>query len=424
MKEKLTSRNFILGFQHLIAMFGATVLVPTLTGFNPATALLAAGIGTLLFHFVTKGKVPVFLGSSFSFIAVIVFVRDMPGGSLAHAQGGLFVAGLIYVILSRLIKRIKIETLEKILPAHVIGPMIIIIGLTLVPIAIDNAKGHILLAALTLIYVLALQVFGKGLLKQMSILIAVLMGYGTAIVIDLLTDSSLVSLKAVSDASVFAMPELTLPKFSIDAILVIVPVVLAVFMEHLGDITTNGAVVKKDFIKDPGLNRTLLGDGLATMFAALIGGPANTTYGENTSVLAITKNYNPVNLRIAACFAILLALVGKVGAVLQTIPLPVMGGISIVLFSMISWVGFKTMKDSKEAINIKGVLVIATMLVVGLGTSYLSKYANIDLGIRLSKTVMLSGLSLAAIVGVVLNLVLNLCFKTETPVEVSHKKAS
>lgn len=423
MKERLTAKNFVLGFQHLIAMFGATVLVPSLTGFNPAIALLAAGIGTLIFHFVTKGKVPVFLGSSFSFIAVIVTVRDMPGGSLAHAQGGLFVAGLIYVLLSFLIKKVEFETIQKILPPYVVGPMIIIIGLTLIPVAVDNAKGHMVLAGLTLVYVLGLQLFSKGILKQMSILIAVIMGYATAIVIDLVSNTTLVSLNAVSEASIIAVPEMTLPKFSLTAILTIVPVVLAVFMEHLGDITTNGAVVKKDFIKDPGLNRTLLGDGLATMFAAMIGGPANTTYGENTSVLAITKNYNPVNLRIAACFAIVLALVGKIGAVLQTIPLPVMGGISLVLFAMISWVGVKTMRDNKITYNFQSISVMSLMLIVGLGSSYLSKYADINIGIPISETVSLTGLSLAALLGVLLNLILNIIFKKEKNLKTEEKKA-
>lgn len=404
MKNQLSTKNFVLGFQHLVAMFGATVLVPAITGFNPAVALFAAGVGTLIFHFVTGGKVPVFLGSSFSFIAVILAVTNMPGGSLAHAQGGLLVAGLIYVILSLFIGKVKFETIQKILPSFVIGPMIIIIGLTLLPVALDNSSDHYLLAGLTLAYIIMLQVFSKGIVKQMSILLAVLMGYGSALAIGFVTDVSLVSFSAIGDAKLFAVPEMSLPKFSLSAILTIVPVVLAVFMEHIGDITTNGAVVNKNFIKDPGLKKTLLGDGLATIFAALIGAPANTTYGENTSVLAITKNYNPVNLRIAACFAILLALIGKFGAVLQTIPLAVMGGISIVLFSMIAWIGVKTMKDSVIKYNLHSISVIVSMLTIGLGTSYLAKYTGISIGIKITETVSLTGLSLAAFVGVGLNL--------------------
>ena len=424
MDNKLTFKNLILGLQHLVAMFGATVLVPAITGFNPAVALLAAGIGTLLFHFVTKRKVPVFLGSSFSFIAVILAVKEMHGGDLAYAQGGLLVAGLVYVIISLFIGKVKVSTLQKILPAYVIGPMIIIIGLTLIPVAFDMASLNFLLAGLTLLYVVLINIFAKGLAKQMSILLAVIMGYATALIIGMISGTPLVDFAPITNASMFAIPEMTLPKFSLPAIITIVPVVLAVFMEHIGDVTTNGTVVGKDFLKDPGLNRTLLGDGLATMFAALIGGPANTTYGENTSVLAITKNYDPRNLRIAAVFAILLALVGKFGAVLQTIPVAVMGGISFMLFGMIAWIGFKMIKDSKVEFNIQSTIVMLTMLVIGLGTSYLATYKGITIGVPVTETVMLTGLSLAAIVGVVLNLVLNIVFKTEYKEEtVSEREA-
>jgi len=414
MDNKLSFKNIILGLQHLVAMFGATVLVPAITGFNPAVALLAAGFGTLLFHFVTKRKVPVFLGSSFSFIAVILAVKEMHGGDLAYAQGGLLVAGLVYVIISLFIGKVKISTIQRILPAYVIGPMIIIIGLTLLPVAIDMANAHLLLAGITLLYVVLINVFAKGLLKQMSILLAVVLGYVTALLIGMATGTPIVDFTPVQQASVFALPQMTLPKFSIPAIVTIVPVVLAVFMEHIGDVTTNGTVVGKDFLKDPGLNRTLLGDGLATMFAAMIGGPANTTYGENTSVLAITKNYDPRNLRIAAVFAIVLALVGKFGAVLQTIPVAVMGGISFMLFGMIAWIGVKMISDTKVKFNAQSTIVMASMLIIGLGTSYLAKYAGITIGLQITETVMLSGLSLAAIVGVVLNLILNLVFKNES----------
>lgn len=413
MDNKLTFKNLILGLQHLVAMFGATVLVPAITGFNPAVALLAAGIGTLLFHFVTKRKVPVFLGSSFSFIAVILAVKEMHGGDLAYAQGGLMVAGLVYVIISLFIGKVKVSTLQKILPAYVIGPMIIIIGLTLIPVAYDMASLNFLLAGLTLLYVILINTFAKGLAKQMSILLAVIMGYVTALIIGIISGTPILDFSPITNASIFAIPEMTLPKFSLPAIITIVPVVLAVFMEHIGDVTTNGTVVGQDFLKDPGLNRTLLGDGLATMFAALIGGPANTTYGENTSVLAITKNYDPRNLRIAAVFAILLALVGKFGAVLQTIPVAVMGGISFMLFGMIAWIGVKMIKDSKVEFNAHSTIVMVTMLIIGLGTSYLKKYAGISIGIPITSTVMLDGLSLAAIVGVSLNLALNVVFNKE-----------
>lgn len=413
MENKLSFKNLVLGLQHLVAMFGATVLVPAITGFNPAVALLAAGVGTLLFHFVTKRKVPVFLGSSFSFIAVILAVKDMHGGDLAYAQGGLLVAGVIYVIISLFIGKVKVSTIQRFLPGYVIGPMIVIIGLTLIPEAIGMASSNYILAGFTLFYIVLLTLFAKGLLKQMSILVAVVMGYMTAFAIGLVTGTPLIDFSPITNASIVAIPAMTLPKFSLPAIVTIVPVVLAVFMEHVGDVTTNGTVVGKDFLKDPGLNRTLLGDGLATIFAAMIGGPANTTYGENTSVLAITKNYDPRNLRIAAVFAIVLALFGKIGAVLQTIPLAVMGGISFMLFGMIAWIGVKMIKDTKVKFNAQSIIVMSTMLIIGLGTSYLAKYAGIEIGIPLSETVMLTKLSLAAIVGVTLNLILNLIFKTE-----------
>lgn len=407
MEKNITPKNVILALQHLIAMFGATVLVPLITGFNPAVALLSAGIGTLIFHAVTKKKVPVFLGSSFAFIGVILTVKNMYNGDLAYAQGGLLVAGLIYVVLSLFIGKIRISTLHKFLPPYVIGPMIIIIGLNLVPVAISMTSGNLLLAGVTFGTVIAINIFTKGFVKQLAILIAVAVGYTTA----LLTGA--VDLSAVESAKLVAIPAVTLPKFSLAAILTIAPAVLAVFMEHVGDITTNGAVVGKDFVKDPGLNRTLLGDGLATMFAALIGGPANTTYGENTSVLAMTKNYNPFILRLAAVFAIVLALVGKIGAVIQTIPVQVMGGISVILFSMIALIGVKQIKNNDVQFNAKTIIVMSSMLIIGLGSGYLNFYFGITIGVPITENVMLTGLSLAAITGVILNLVLSAVMKEE-----------
>lgn len=394
-------KRVILGLQHLIAMFGATILVPMITGFDPSVALIAAGSGTLLFHLVTKGKVPVFLGSSFAFIPVILYVANTYG-DLAYAQGGLMVAGGIYVILSFLIKKIGIGRIRKYLPAQVIGPMIIVIGLSLIPVAIDMASAGFGLAGLTLGTALIVTKFGKGFSKQLSILIAVAMGYTVAMVFNVV-DTSI-----ITEASLLQMPNFSAPKFDIGAILIIAPVVLAVFMEHIGDITTNGEVVGKNFIKDPGLNRTLLGDGIATVFASMIGGPANTTYGENTGVLAITKNYDPAVLRIAAVFAIILGFVARVGGVLTSIPVAVMGGISLMLFSMIALVGVKTLKKNKEvAFKKKNLVVMASILLLGLGTSYLETYTGIVIGIPVTEGVQITGLSLAAIVGVTLNAFLN-----------------
>lgn len=394
-------KSIILALQHLIAMFGATVLVPMLTGLDPAVALFSAGVGTLIFHYVTDKKVPVFLGSSFAFIPLIITVKNMYGGDLAYAQGGIIVAGLIYVLVSFLIKKIGMKNINKILPPHVIGPMIMVIGLNLIPVAFDMASNNYFLAGITLISALSIKFFGKGFSKQLMILGGVLIGY-TVAAFTIGIDTSV-----ISETSWIAIPSFTLPKFSLNAILIIAPVVLAVFMEHIGDITTNQTVVGKNFIKDPGLNKTLLGDGLATIFAGFIGGPANTTYGENTGVLAITKNYKPKILRIAAVFAILLALVAKVGASLKTIPVSVMGGISIILFSMIALIGIKTIKDNEVEFNFKNNIVMFSILLIGFGGSYIKKIYDITLGIKITENITIEGLAFAALVGIILNILIS-----------------
>ncbi|KGN02057.1 uracil transporter [Clostridium novyi A str. 4570] len=394
-------KKMILALQHLIAMFGATVLVPILTGFDPSIALLSAGIGTLIFHLCTKRKVPVFLGSSFAFIGSIIMVRDKFNGDLAYAQGGIMIAGFIYIIMSLIVKKIGVDKIRKVLPNHVVGPMIIVIGLTLIPTAFDMASNNFVVAGLTLAIALIITLKGKGFLKQLSILIAVIIGYLVSLKL------GIVDTKIIANAPLVSMPNFRLPKFDMGAICIIAPVVLAVFMEHIGDITTNGEVVGKNFIEDPGLHRTLLGDGLATSVAALIGGPANTTYGENTGVLAITKNYNPQILRITAVFAMCLGFIAKIGGFLRSIPVPVMGGISLMLFSMISLIGFKTLGKGKVEFNVRNIIVIATIIIVGLGTSYVEKFTGVTLGIPVTSGVKITGLSLAAIVGVILNIIMN-----------------
>ena len=400
--------KIILAMQHLIAMFGATVLVPILTGLDPSVALFSAGVGTLMFHLCTKGKVPVFLGSSFAFIPVIVAVSEKYNGDLRYAQGGIIVVGLIYIAISFLIKKFGLDKIKKILPAQVVGPMIIVIGLNLIPTALDmtgvtqiasgdkNTIVSVIIATITLTIVLAIKKFNKGFLSQVAILIAVVIGYVISLAL------GQVSTTEIQNASLIAIPSFTLPNFDMGAIAIIAPVILAVFMEHVGDITTNGEVVGKNFIEDPGLNRTLLGDGVATLVAGLIGGPANTTYGENTGVLAMTKNYNPAILRLTAVFAILLSFIAKFGAVIRTIPQPVMGGISLILFSMIAIVGFKTIKREKVEFNIFNIIVMASILIVGLSGNFLPN----AISIQITETVSISGLSLAAIVGVVLNIIL------------------
>lgn len=393
-------KKTILSLQHLLAMFGATVLVPILTGFDPAVAIFCAGIGTLIFHLCTKGQVPVFLGSSFAFIPVIIAAKEAHGGDLAYAQGGIMVAGLLYVGLSLLVGAVGVDKIKKYFPAQVTGAMIAVIGLNLLPTAFDMASNQFMIAGITLALAILINKFATGFIKQLGILIAVFIGYGISLMM------GIVDISSITEASLFAAPNFTLPKFSLDAIVMIAPVVLAVFMEHIGDMTTNGAVVGKNFIENPGLNKTLLGDGLATIVAGFLGGPANTTYGENTAVLAITKNYDPSILRRTAVLAILLACVGKFGGFLQSIPTAVMGGISLMLFSMISLVGVKTIKDSSCVENKNNIIIIATIMIIGLGTTYLGN-KGIAIGIPVTDSVMITGLSLAAIVGIVLNRLLN-----------------
>lgn len=412
-------RKGILAFQHVIAMFGATVLVPAITGLNPAVALFTAGLGTLLFHLVTKGKVPVFLGSSFAFIPVILAVTTR-FGDLAYAQGGIMAAGALYLVLSLLISLFGIDKVKSFFPPVVTGPIIIVIGLTLSPVAINMASGNWMVAFISVATVMVFSIFGKGIFKVIPILCGVIVGYIAAIAF------GLVDFTQVAEASLFQLPAFTLPKFDIGAIAMTAPIVLAVFMEHIGDITTNGSVVGKDFFKDPGLHRTLMGDGLATMFAGLLGGPPNTTYGENTSVLAVTKNYNPAILRIAAVIAIAMSFIGTIGAILQSIPAPVMGGISLVLFGMISSIGIRTLSEAKIDFTInRNLIIMSLILVAGIGTAFLKgqqdlimemvgkgivipdEYLNFNtIGIKITENIQLVGLSLAALIGIVANKIL------------------
>lgn len=403
--ELASFSRVVLALQHLIAMFGATVLVPILTGFDTSVAIFCAGLGTLIFHFVTKGKVPVFLGSSFAFIPVILAVSESYGGDLAYAQGGIIVAGLIYCLFSLVVSRIGIRKIQTLLPAQVIGPMIIVIGMNLIPTAFSMAQTNFILAGVTLAIAIFIRFRTKGFVGQLSIIIAVFVGYILSILM------KEVDFSIIRDASLISAPSFRFPKFDFGAIAMIAPVVLAVFMEHLGDITTNGQVVGKNFIEDPGLHRTLLGDGLATMAAGLLGGPANTTYGENTGVLAITKNYDPSILRLAAVFAIILSFVGKIGGVLSSIPTAVMGGISLMLFTMIALVGAQTIKNSKVNFNFKNIFVMASILILGLGSDYLSKLLGFTIGIKLTDTIVISGLSFAALVGIILNQILSIRIK-------------
>lgn len=394
-------KKAILSIQHLLAMFGATVLVPLLTGFDPSVAIFCAGVGTLLFHKCTDFKVPVFLGSSFAFISVINQVAETFNGDLSYAQGGIIVAGLIYVIMSMIVRVVGPEKVKKYFPPQVTGAMIIVIGLNLIPTAIDMAMNNIIVALITLGVAVGINQFAKGSVRQFSVIIAIFAG----IIVSKI--AGIADFSSVSQASFFSVPNFTAPKFSIEAIIIIAPVVLAVFMEHVGDITTNGAVVGKNFLEDPGLHKTLLGDGIATLFAGFIGGPANTTYGENTALLAITKNYDPKLLRLTAVFAIVISCVGKFGAFLQSIPTAVMGGISIYLFYMITFIGIKTIRDSKCYKENGNLSVMIIILVIGLTTCYVKHFTGVEIGIPIASNAKLTGLSLAALAGIIVNRLIN-----------------
>ncbi len=386
--NKKVLKEWILSIQHLFAMFGATVLVPLLVGINPSIAILTAGLGTLIFHACAKGKVPAFLGSSFAFITPIITVSTMYG-DYAYVQGGIVVVGLIYALMSFVIYKIGADKISKVLPSHVVGAMIIVIGLGLVPSAISNIQTNVLVALVTLGVSLIVTFFGVGFMKQLGILIGVIVGYVLANFL------GLVDMSVITNSTLLAIPSFSLPKFSLEAILVIAPVALATMCEHIGDITTNGTVVGKDFVKEPGLHRTMLGDGIATLVAGLLGSVPNTTYGENTSLLAITKNYDPKLLRRTACIAIVLSLIGYFGGLLQSVPACVIGGISLQLYCMIAFVGVKNIKDNAEK-TWKNALVAVVILIIGLGGF------SVTFG-----AVTLSGLSLAGIIGIILNVILN-----------------
>lgn len=419
--KDLTAKHFVLGFQHLFAMFGATVLVPTLTGMNPSIALLAAGLGTLLFHFITGRKVPVFLGSSFAFIGGIATLLDGKTENIPMVQGGIIAAGLVYVLISVLIYFVGVERIKKLFPPVVTAPVIIVIGLNLSPTAIEQASSCWPLAILVVAVIIAVMCFCKGFFKLVPVLIGLATGYLVALLLDvtgltalwnLAEGGKFIDFKAIAEAGWIISPSsFTLPKFDVTAITMLAPIALVTFMEHIGDITTNGAVVGKDFYKDPGLHRTLLGDGLATALAGLIGGPPNTTYGENTGVLAVTKMYDPRVLRIAACYAILLGVFAKFGAVLQTIPLAVMGGISMVLFGMISSVGLRSLCDAKlDFSHSRNLLIVALVLVIGLGLGDASVQWMFNIfgagDLAIAQSLKVSGLFVATVVGVILNQVL------------------
>ena len=403
--DKVISKKtkYLLGAQHVLAMFGATVLVPFLTGLNPSLALLTAGIGTLIFHFCSKKIVPVFLGSSFAFIGAIQLVLKNQG--IAYVKSGVICAGLVYIIMAGVVLKFGVEKVKSFFPPIVTGPIIMVIGLRLSPVALGMMgyanstfdKKSLLVSGVVVLSMIIFSVLGKGFFKLVPILISVAIGYLISIPMGMVDFTPVITAKWIGLSSDAMKDLLTAPIFTIESILAIAPIALVVFIEHIGDITTNGAVVGKDFFKEPGVQRTLLGDGLATALAGLLGGPANTTYGENTGVLAVTKVYDPSILRIAAWYAIGLSIIGKFGAILQTIPVPVMGGVSIILFGMIASVGVRTLIDAQlDFAHSRNLMIAAVIFVFGIAVG------DIVLGSSLS----ISGLTIAAILGITLNKIL------------------
>jgi uracil permease len=393
MNEMMWPKKTVLGIQHVFAMFGATVLMPALTGMDPSVALLAAGIGTFIFHGVTGGMVPVFLGSSFAFIGAIKAVAGDDGSGLPQALGGVICAGLVYLLMALIVKLGGAKIIKRLFPAVVTGPVIMVIGLSLAPIGVGMASSDWLLALVAIITIIAVSCFMKGFFKLVPILIGIFVGYAVAAILGRVDYSAM-----QGSGSLFIGAEnFTFPKFELNAILAIMPIAIVSVMEHIGDITTNGAVVGKDFFEKPGLHRTLLGDGLATMCSGLFGGPPNTTYSENTGVLAVTGNYNPSVIRIAAGFAILLGVFSPVGAFLRSIPVAVMGGVSFILFGMIASVGIRTISNAQLNFNrSRNLIIVALILVCGLG------------GVKLTLgSMVIEGIGLSALVGMIANLILH-----------------
>lgn len=386
------ARKTIVGVQFLFVAFGSTVLVPLLVGLDPATALFTAGLGTFIFHLVTKGKVPIFLGSSFAFIAPIISASKQWGmpGTLAGMAG----VALVYFIMSALIKWQGRKLLDRLFPPVVIGPVIICIGLSLSPAAVNMAKENWLLAFISLITAIIVLVVGKGLIKLVPVVCGIIVGYIVALCL------GLVDLSAVANAPWFALPpsiaHFQLPQFAWEPFLFMIPVAIAPVIEHIGDVYVVGAVAEKDFVKDPGLHRTMFGDGLACLVAAIFSGPPVTTYSEVTGAMQITRITSPAVIRIAAGTAIVFSIIGKLSALLQSIPSAVLGGIMLLLFGSIASVGIQNLINSKVNLNeTRNIIIVSVALTLGIGG------AIIPFG-----TFSLSGIGLSALAGVILNLVL------------------
>jgi uracil permease len=422
----LNPKEIVIGAQMLFVAFGALVLVPLLTGLNANVALFTAGAGTLIFQVVTRGKVPVFLASSFAFIAPIIYGVQQWG--IPGTMCGLLAAGFLYIIISFSIRIFGSDILHKILPPIVTGPVIMVIGLVLAPVAVHMASGRtgdgsawlvpeptaFIIAGVALVVTVLVSLLGTGLFRLIPILCGIVAGYLTALILDATgtsaalqasfdpgtlqnwTGPTLVSMQKVFDAPWLAVPDFTLPVWNLEAILFIVPVAIAPAIEHFGDVLAIGSITGKDYVEDPGIDKTMLGDGLATSMAALLGGPPNTTYSEVSGAVALTRSFNPAVMTWAAITAILLAFVGKLGGFLNTIPVPVMGGIMVLLFGAIAVIGINTLvRAGTDLMQPRNLTIVAVILVFGIGGM------NFDLAV-----VKLGGIGLAGIIGVVLNLIL------------------
>ena len=383
-------KRTIVGVQFMFVAFGSTVLVPLLVGFDPAIALLAAGLGTLLFHGVTGGKVPIYLGSSFAFIAPIVKATELYG--MPGMFCGLVAVGVVYLLMSLLVKLFGISFIKKLFPPIVIGPVIILIGLSLASTGVDMASQNGVLAIISLLVAIACSIWGKGLVKIIPVFFGAIVGYIAAIIFY----RSGMDFAPVAEAKWFALPHFAKMSFSWQAIVFMAPVAIAPIIEHVGDVYAISEIAGKDFVKDPGLHRTMAGDGLACMLAAFLGGAPVTTYSEVTGAVSLTKVTDPACMRIAAIAAILISLVGKVGAAIQTIPTAVLGGIMLLLFGSIASVGINNLVKAKIDMNKTRNLIIASLiLTIGIGGAIISfgKFS-------------LAGIGLASIVGVILNLII------------------
>ena len=387
-----STRKTIVGIQFLFVAFGSTVLVPLLVGLDPATALFTAGIGTFIFHMVTKGKVPIFLGSSFAFIAPIISASKQWGmpGTLASIMG----VALVYFLMSALIKWQGRRLLERLFPPVVIGPVIICIGLSLAPAAVNMAQENWLLAFISLLTAILVLVLGRGLIKLVPVVCGIVVGYLAAWIM------GLVDFSAVGSAPWFALPSsithFQLPQFAWEPFLFMIPVAIAPVIEHIGDVYVVGAVAGKDFVKDPGLHRTMLGDGLACVVASLFGGPPVTTYSEVTGAMQITRITSPAVIRIAAGTAIVFSIIGKLSAILQSIPSAVLGGIMLLLFGSIASVGIQNLVKNKVDLDqTRNIIIVSVVLTLGIGGAIL------PMG-----SFSLSGIGLSALAGVILNLVI------------------